>query len=86
MRKPEVKPQHIGTATFQATKKAMIEAAAKGRVKIETLTIFASLFEDESERTEFLSNLYESSPARQKMEIEEICTTKDWQLNKNEED
>lgn len=85
MDKIENDSQHLKTATLEATEQAIVSASSKGRFKIETLITFVKLYEEEADRTTFLSKVYDASPTDKQLEIEEICKVKDWKLNKNDD-
>ena len=82
MKKPDINVSHINNETLEKTKEAFMYSATKGRVNTDVLILFTGLFEKESERTEFLSNVYNSCVSdTDKKKITRMCTNKDWNFN-----
>lgn len=76
--------KHLKTDTFEKTKEAYYHAAGKGRLNIETFRSFANLFGDEIDRTDFISNLYDSCKNDlDKEAIDAICRIKNWEFNRD---
>ena len=83
----ELQPQHIRTATLEATKVALLEVAEKGKFNMKNMNMFLSLFGDKPDRTEFINDLYKAlSTPLLKLELEELCSAKGWEFNKDEEE